>query len=184
MLQTQNPGAITSEQVLAKARVSTGSLYHHFEDFSDLMDQALCIEYEAFTNRTIDLLLMTNDQAHNLQEWAAGVQEARRITHGSQYERNRVLRVWAVAQASINDRMRKRLGEIQDQLNHKFIRFIKDAQKSGYVKANLNPLAIAVFIQAYTFGSIIDDIAFEKVDTASWVDLLDQVSRETFIKRK
>jgi AcrR family transcriptional regulator len=181
MLQTENPGSITSEQVLAKARVSSGSLYHHFEDFADLLDQALCIEFEAFTNRTIDLLLMTNDQAHNLQEWAVGVQEARRITHGPQYERNRVLRVLAVAHGAVNARMRKRLGDVQDQLNQKFVRFVRDAQKSGYVKADLDPLTVAVFIQSYTFGSIIDDIAHEKVDTATWVDLLDRVARETFI---
>lgn len=181
MLETVNPGSITSDQVLAKARVSTGSLYHHFEDFGDLLEQALCIEYEKFTQRTIDMLFMANEQATTLQEWAEGVQAARRISHGPLYRRNRTLRVWAVAQASLNDRMRLNLGQAQDRLNEQFARFVSEAQAIGWVPLNLNPLAVAVFVQAYSFGSVIDDIALAPLGDIEWIKLLDLVTQKTFV---
>ncbi|MFM5905302.1 MAG: TetR/AcrR family transcriptional regulator [Micrococcales bacterium] len=181
LLETQNPSEITSEQVLARARISSGSLYHHFADFHDLIEQVLCIEYEQFTERTIDLLLMTNEQATNIKNWAEGVVEARRISHGQVYERNRALRVWAVAYATSSERMKKRLGDAQDRLNAKFVKFIEDAQSAGWVKSELDPLALAVFIQAYTFGSVIDDVAGTKMQHEMWIDLLNRVSRDTFI---
>ena len=180
MLENLNPGSITSEQVLAKARVSTGSLYHHFEDFSDLLEQALCIEYEKFTQRTIDLLFMANEQATTLQEWAEGVQAARRISHGPLYTRNRTLRVWAVAQASLSERMKLKLGQAQDRLNEKFAEFVSAGQEIGWVPLELNPLAVGVFVQAYSFGSIINDIAITPLEEAEWIRILDLVTQKTF----
>ena len=181
MLETVNPGSITSDQVLAKARVSTGSLYHHFEDFLDLLEQALCIEYEKFTQRTIDMLFMANEQATTLQEWAEGVQAARRISHGPLYTRNRTLRVWAVAQASLNDRMKLKLGQAQDRLNEQFAQFVSAAQEMGWVPLGLNPLAVAVFVQAYSFGSVIDDIATKPLGDVEWIKVLDLVTQKTFV---
>ena len=181
MLETLNPGSITSEQVLAKARVSTGSLYHHFEDFPDLLEQALCIEYEKFTERTIELLFMANEQATTLQEWAEGVQGARRISHGPLYSRNRTLRVWAVAQASLSERMKLKLGQAQDRLNQKFMEFVSTAQEIGWVPLELNPFAVGVFVQAYSFGSVIDDIAITPLGDVEWIRILDLVTQKTFV---
>lgn len=182
LFETTNPGAITSEQVLAKARVTTGSLYHHFEDFSDLLEQALCLEYEAFTNRTIDLLLMTNEQATTKKQLSEGIVEARLITHGPTYVRNRSLRAWAIAYATANDRMKQRLGEAQDRLNEKFIFFIESAKKNGWVKPELNSHEVAVFIQSYQFGQVIDDVALNKMNQENWLDLVDQVVKNLFLK--
>ena len=180
MLETLNPGSLTSEQVLAKARVSTGSLYHHFEDFPDLLEQALCIEYEKFTERTIEMLFMANEQATTLQEWAEGVQGARRISHGPLYSRNRTLRVWAVAQASLSERMKLKLGQAQDRLNQKFMEFVSTAQEIGWVPLELNPFAVGVFVQAYSFGSVIDDIAITPLGDVEWIRILDLVTQKTF----
>lgn len=182
LFETTNPGTITSEQVLAKARVTTGSLYHHFEDFSDLLEQALCLEYEAFTNRTIDLLLMTNEQATTKKQLSEGIVEARLITHGPTYVRNRSLRAWAIAYATANDRMKQRLGEAQDRLNEKFIFFIESAKKNGWVKPELNSHEVAVFIQSYQFGQVIDDVALNKMNQENWLDLVDQVVKNLFLK--
>lgn len=184
LLETENPAALTTEKVLTKARVSIGSLYHHFEDLSDLLEQALCIEFESFTNRTIDLLLMTNEQAKNLKQWGQGVQEARRISHGPQYARNRMLRVWAVAYASMGPRMKARLGDVQDRLNAKFVTFVRGAQKAGWMKKDLDPLAVSVFIQAYQFGAVIDDVAQKHLASDVWINILNQVSQKTLINNK
>lgn len=182
MLEAENPGTLTSEKVLARARVSSGSLYHHFEDFQDLIEQALCIEFEDFQARTIDLLLMANQQAENFEEWANGVSQARALSHGKPYERKRTLRVWAVAYATTSERMKARLGAAQDRLNEKFVEFLSGAQDKGWVQKSIDLLTVGVFIQAYQFGSVIDDIATTKFAHDKWIDLLDQVARKNFIE--
>lgn len=179
MFERENPGSITSEQVLAKARVSSGSLYHHFEDFPDLIEQALCAEYEQFTMRTVDLLLMANEQAKDIESWMVGVNEARRLSHGATYERNRYLRIWAVAYTSNGQRMRERLGAVQERLNHKWVEFMTGAQKAGWVIPEIDPLAYGVFVQSYALGSVINDFAPTQVEPEKWIALLERVSRRT-----
>lgn len=183
LLEDFNPDAITTERVLARGRVSSGSLYHHFDGLPDLLEQALCIKFEEFADRTIDLLLMTNEQAKSLKQWSEGVAAARKISHGPMYLRSRVLRVWAVAHATSSERMATRLGQAQDRLNKKFIEFIKGAQKAGWLAPDMDPLTLAVFVQAYQFGAVIDDVALEKVDGTKWIELLDRVIKKSFGKK-
>ena len=184
MLETQNPGTITSDQVLARARVSSGSLYHHFHDFGDLMEQVLCTEYVRFIDRTIDLLNMANDQADTFEEWAKGIEHARRMTHGPAYSHIRALRTWTVAQSFASERLSALLAEGQDRLNSKFVEFINKGKARGWADQDIDAHAVVVFIQSYQFGSVIDDVASTHVDPDVWMSLLDIVIARSFLTPK
>lgn len=184
MLETQSPGKMTSEQVLARARVSSGSLYHHFHDFGDLMEQVLSTEYVRFIDRTIDLLNMANEQSETFPEWAEGIQHARRMTHGPAYAHIRELRTWTVAQSFASDRLKALLAEGQDRLNQKFVEFIDIGKSRGWVDPEVDSLPIAVFIQSYQFGSVINDVANTQLDPEVWMSLLDRVIARSFLTPK
>lgn len=181
MFETTNPGSLTSEQVLAKARVSSGSMYHHFEDFSDLIEQALCIEYEKYTSRTIDILLEVNEQSKTVKQFAKGLAEARSISYGPAHERNRILRIWAIAYASDSDRMCQRLGKVQERLNAKFATFIKGGQDLGFFSKEVDPLLYGVFVQAYNLGTVITNLPNAPIENDVWMKLLDRVSQKTIV---
>ena len=44
------------------------------------------------------------------------------------------------------------------------------AKEQGLVKKSLDPKVAAVFIQAYTFGKIVDDMSEAPVNSNDWVD--------------
>ena len=47
LLETTSPEDIRVEQVLTPSGTSVGSLYHHFNDLADLIDQAIITRYTA-----------------------------------------------------------------------------------------------------------------------------------------
>jgi hypothetical protein len=48
-------------------------------------------------------------------------------------------------------------------------------------KPNLEPRTIAIFIQAYTFGLVLNDLSEKKVEYENWVTLINQIIGEVFI---
>ena len=53
LLKTESLVEVHSEEVLHKSGISKGSMYHHFEDFQDLLEQAQVRRYGAFVDRSI-----------------------------------------------------------------------------------------------------------------------------------
>ena len=78
-------------------------------------------------------------------------------------------------------RFAARLEAVQHALNAAFAEAIARAQAKGLITPDHDPLALAVFIQAYTMGRVLGDLDSEPVDPAAWNaligDALDAVVR-------
>ncbi len=48
-------------------------------------------------------------------------------------------------------------------------------------KPGLNPRAIAIFIQAYTMGLLVNDFTQNKVSFENWSELINKIIAEVFI---
>jgi hypothetical protein len=64
------------------------------------------------------------------------------------------------------------LGKEQERLTEAFIDLFKEAQNKGWMSTDIDARAAAVFVQAYTVGRVVDDIAPEKVDPDAWISLI------------
>jgi hypothetical protein len=51
------------------------------------------------------------------------------------------------------------------------------AQHKGWVRPELNPRAVATFLQAYSLGRAVDDVAETQVPNEDWLALIDIVLR-------
>jgi hypothetical protein len=52
---------------------------------------------------------------------------------------------------------------------------IDEAKRRGWIRTDIDAMATAVFIQAYTLGRVVDDISTEKVDPQKWNDLINKI---------
>ena len=85
-----------------------------------------------------------------------------------------------LARSERNERFRKSLGDIQQQLTDSLTQAIKNAQDKGFVTTDFQPRTLAVFIQAYTLGKIVDDITTNPMDDQDWDRFITRIASRVF----
>ena len=147
MLDDFDPEAITSEHVLELSKISRGSMYHHFEDFSEL----------------------------SRDELVAQVREITRITQSDQVKENRFERMFALARAVHSPRMKKNLGIEQERLTENIADLYRVVLEKGWGNPTLSPRTVAVLIQSYSLGKVVDDVTEEHMASDDWLNLINTI---------
>lgn len=172
LLDGSDPEHITADQVLTTSGVSKGSLYHHFEDFEDLLEAALISRFSVNVDATIDGLAQILATVKSREELVSALREANAHDQAQSRAKFRLERARAAGLTYSSPRFHDALGVEQQRLTDAFTDLFIEAQNKGWMSTDINPRAAAVFVQAYTVGRVVDDIAPEKVDPQAWVDLL------------
>lgn len=161
------------EKVLESSGISRGSLYHHFEDFQELIEAAQIRRYASYIDRSIESLSLILQGTKSRDEMALRIREVTRFTQSMQA--NRFDRVLTLAAAITSDRMRKALGSEQDRLTSAIADLYRELLERGWGNPAIDPGTVAIFIQSYTFGKVVDDFGDEHVDPQRWLDLITMI---------
>ena len=172
LIDDRGAGALQVEEVLAASGVSRGSLYHHFEDFYELIEVATAQRFSASVDRSIAAIARLLDSATSREECFAGLRQITEQTQARDLEGVRFERARALGMAGSNDRFRRILGIQEQRVTDALAELFRQAQSRGWMNTEFDPHAAAVLIQAYTLGRIVDDISVNQMDQEAWVDLI------------
>lgn len=172
LLDGSDPEHITADQVLSASGVSKGSLYHHFEDFEDLLEAALISRFSKNVDATIDHLASILATAGSRDELLAALRKVNDFDQDQSRFRFRLERARAAGLTYSSPRFHDALGIEQQRLTDAFTDLFVEAQNKGWMSTEVDARAAAVFVQAYTVGRVVDDIAPEKVNPLAWIDLI------------
>ena len=171
---------ISAAMVLERTGASKSSMYHFFDDFSELLEETFLVRFAASveaSGRAIKEII----QASTTQDGFFTAIEA--VTKSSQARENsaiRFQRARMLARSERNDRFHKSLGKIQEDLTDFLAEAFEMAQQKGFVNHDFEPRTGAVFIQAYTLGKVVDDITQVHMDDQDWERLIGTVLRKVF----
>ncbi|MDH6207036.1 TetR/AcrR family transcriptional regulator [Aurantimicrobium minutum] len=172
LLDGSDPEHITADQVLTASGVSKGSLYHHFEDFEDLLEAALIARFSVNVDATIDALAQILATVGSRDDLLKALRKLNIYNQDQARSSFRLERARAAGLTYSSPRFHEALGAEQKRLTDAFTDLFIEAQNKGWMSENVDAHAAAVFVQAYTVGRVVDDIAPEKVDPAAWIDLV------------
>jgi AcrR family transcriptional regulator len=181
LLQGNLPQAITSEMVLKKSGISRGSLYHHFADFSELLEVALVEAFAGHVDQTIALLTELIKDSTTREQVGAGLDRVTELTQSDAMRPVRFSRARLIAFSEDNPRLAAALAKEQQRLTNTLTDIIREGQARDLIRGDVDAHATAVFIQAYSLGRIVDDIVPEKVDPQAWNALIRLLVEKVFI---
>lgn len=172
MMNETPPEDIHSEYVLQETGISRGSLYHHYEDFTELLEDAMLYRFAAGVEASTGAIENIIANASNEAEFLSMLEGVTRATQSPELAESRFDRARMLAMAQNNERFRAKLAAVQDQLTDALTDCFSQAQTKGWLNQDFQPRTGAVFIQAYTLGKIINDVSMNPMNDADWENLI------------
>ena len=172
---------ITVEMVLDRSSISKGSLYHHFEDIYHLLEGAMIVRYARYVDTNIAALQSLLSTAKTGEEFYLGLSQLSAITQGEGMKRARQERALTIGRAITSPRMSVLLQAEQQRLTDALAQLIQDAQSRKLCNLEIDSHALAVLMQAWTLGKIVDDLSESPVDNDAYLALVNRVIREVFV---
>ena len=165
----------TVEQLLSTSGISKGSLYHHFEDFVDLVE---CVQVRIFTEYVeldISAIQVALDAATDREKFFNLISLITRTAVQPQRSISRIQRARIISATQGRERFAARIGHEQKQLNDQMTRVISVGQERGWISPHFDAQALSLFVQGYAFGLILNDVAEERVNPEKLVTVIDSV---------
>ena len=169
---------INAVMVLDATGVSKSSLYHFFEDFSDLLEQALLVRFQHTVNNSAGIIKDIIRKSGTQEEFFNALDGVTRVTQDRANAAVRFERARILARSEKNERFRTALGEVQQQLTDSLTEAFEMAQSKGYLNTSFEPRTGAVFIQSYTLGRAVDDITTSHMNDEDWNHLISRIMRQ------
>jgi AcrR family transcriptional regulator len=172
MLETTSYNNIKSENVLLRSGVTRGPLYHHFEDFDDLIRTAQIQLYKNFVSNLTSQLLEVLEHSDTLENVREHMHDF--ITKRSNRMERYVLRqrVGIIHNAASQPALRERLSETQEALTLEWIKAYQICVARGWADPDLDARAVAVLMQSSFIGRVLDGLSEQQMDVEEWVKVL------------
>lgn len=162
------PQGFTVETLLEASKISKGSLYHHFHDFSDVIEQAQVARFSRYVDQDIailvDLLRSATSREDLEKKFALIVQGAGMPGR----EAARADRAAIVGMARHSKNFADGLSVAQQRVTDVLADIAREMQERGWINKELDAGVLAIFVQAYSLGFILNDIAAEPVSIDRW----------------
>ena len=167
----------TVEQLLEKSNISKGSLYHHFEDFHDVIMQAQVLRFARYVEDDITALTNVLLAASSREDMFGRLDLISRATHDPARSGRRADRIEILAGARHSEKMKNALAPTQARLTGAIADLVREMKAKDFVNQELDPGAVAVFIQAYSLGLIVNDVSNESIDLEEWHAMISRMTR-------
>lgn len=169
IMKEKGVNALHLDDVMAATGLTRGAVYHHFKNVDELVEGALLATYAEGVDVNIGFIRELLANAQSFAEFRDGVLRANILySENNRLREVRKLRAHAMAVADTDGAMAAKLATEQQRLTDEYVAVIVDAQSRGWVRRDVDPMSLAVFIQAYSFGVIVDDVSREHLEMEAW----------------
>ena len=178
----KNPAVTPSiDEILKASGISKGSLYHHFKDGQDLIDEALLTGYAFGVDDNIAQIKSALSQARGKKEAALIFRAITRDSQRSSLRDRRSARMALLLRADNDKTFAERLAREQKRLTDALKIQIEQMQARDWLRTDIDAEAGALLIQAYSIGRRAGQITEDLVSEEKWNDIINKVIEQGLI---
>ena len=164
--------AVEMSEILRRTGVTTGALYHHFPDFSHLLEEAMALRFPVGVRESLAMIKEGLSSATTLEGYQKFMSDLAHVSQSPENKARRMERARYLAIAFSSESLRAVIAREQSEMTAELTEALTEVARRGWLRSDLSPKAVAVFIQAYTLGRIVDDITDDPVDPEEWTKMI------------
>ncbi len=172
LLETRAAESLQPAEVALAASATVDAIDAHYGSFVALVDRALAVRFAGYVDDSIATLAMILQDAKNRDEFRNWLVQITLSTQDPERAPRRLERAAVFARAAHSEQFRATLAAEQLRLTHALLDLIAGAQGRGWISTANDPMAVAVMVQAYTLGRVVDDLAAQHMHPDQWVALI------------
>lgn len=172
MLDEHQEKDVSASEILRRTGIARGSLYHFWDSIGDLIQEAYLVRYARYVEQSGKVITDLLATCETKEQFFVGLSKVTEQTQDPARKANRYERARILGMAEKNDKFRQALGQAQQGLTDLFTEQVREAQNRGWFSKDFDPRTVAVLIQAYTLGKIVDDVVDNPMQPNAWNDLI------------
>lgn len=167
-LEAGGEALVRIDDIRDRSGVSIGSIYHHFGDRDGVIAAAQLRRFSQYAEAEVAALSEIVRRSRSLSEFRKSI---RQLTRRSQSEFStgvRWARLGVLGSLIGREALREEVRAIQTTLTDGFQAHVAQGQARGFFRPDLDPRAVAVFIEAYSLGAVLNDLDLHGVNERAW----------------
>lgn len=169
------PQGFTVDNLLDASKISKGSLYHHFEDFHDVIEQAQVSRFARFVDEDIQVLTSLLTSAGSREELGQRFAQVVASSAAPGRAEARADRASIVGLSRHSKKFADSLAIEQQRLTDSLADVAREMQERGWINADLDVVALATFVQAYSLGAVLNDVTEKPISAERWATFIGYV---------
>lgn len=182
LMESKAPNEISADDILQKSSISKGSMYHHFHDLDELIESAQVARFAHWVNVSIENMSQIIRATKSKEELYEALRIVTENTQSVKRRASRIERAGALSRRNASARYFDLIGRESDRLMAGLEDLAREAQEKGFFAKTHSARSIALMVQAYTLGKIVDDYSHNPVSDADWNALIMDLIRRVFMQ--
>lgn len=165
--------ALRLDDIVTEVGVTKGSIYWHFEDRQDLVKAAIAEQIRRFSAETVDVVSEAIEHSADKNDYLKRILPFIVDPFDKTLVRERWGRLSILVETQNDPELKEMMHEVQARHLEVVVELMTDAQSRGYLRADLDPRAVAVALSVINLGSnIIDVLGDSAPEPDAWWNMM------------
>jgi AcrR family transcriptional regulator len=168
MLEEVGEGAVRIDDVRDRSGVSIGSIYHHFGDRDGLIVAAQVRRFARFAEAEIAALSDIVERSATVEHFRRAIRQLTLHSASQLRVAERWARIAVLGSSVGRSELAAEVRAIQTRLTDEFQAHVAQGQVRGFFRSDLDARAVALFVEAYSLGRVLNEVDERPVSEQDW----------------